>query len=614
MSRRATIIVAVGAVVLLVAVLLVRRSGQADSAGGSDAATERFFDGYVTADGQVIRHDQGSDTVSEGQAYAMRLAVDSGDRPRFDAVWSWTKAHLQRDDGLFAWRWQDGAIVDDDPAADADFDIADALRVAADAFDDPAYSDEAKRIGSAVLESETVDADGTAGGTLVLVAGTWAVHDRIVNPSYLAPCEYEQFATLTGDQRWSALSDGSFELLRGLISRGLPPDWAVLDDHGAPRAIAAPDDRDSAGRYGLDAYRVPARLAACSMGRDLAAQLAPRIERLADDGGALAYSLDGKVAEQGSHPLGLVSGALTADAVGDDDRASSLMDHAAKVDREHPTYYGAAWIALAYDLIDGRAETAGSDTTAAAIGQSEATPAGFARGAGLRLDLATVHMAAPTGAATTTSVAGTAGATPTTDQTDTSTAATVAAPTTTRPSGATTTAASTPSPSVSSTTAPTTTADSGATPTTSPPATATTAPTGDSVPGTGVTDSTVATEDTVATDDTMPTDSSILTSDSAESSGAATDDDTSTTAAGVDPTRRHSSGAVDLASSSPDIDEFIPGASPALRGETKLETQRQHTGAISLAGLIATTVLGAGFGLRERSVVRKAQSLQQRSR
>ncbi len=104
-------------------------------AAGLDAAvsTERFFAGYVGADGRAPRSDQGGDTVSEGQAYAMVLAVAAGDAGRFAAVWSWTQQHLQRADGLLAWRWSDGQVVGG-TASDADLDAAAALALAADRF------------------------------------------------------------------------------------------------------------------------------------------------------------------------------------------------------------------------------------------------------------------------------------------------------------------------------------------------------------------------------------------------------------------------------------------------------------------------------------------------
>jgi endo-1,4-beta-D-glucanase Y len=72
-------------------------------AAPSDPA-ERFLDRYVEDDGRVVRHDQGGDTVSEGQAYALLLAVAADDEERFARVWRWTDANLRRHDGLLAWR------------------------------------------------------------------------------------------------------------------------------------------------------------------------------------------------------------------------------------------------------------------------------------------------------------------------------------------------------------------------------------------------------------------------------------------------------------------------------------------------------------------------------
>ena len=47
-------------------------------------ATERFLDAYVDPDGRVVRRDQGGDTVSEGQAYALLLATAVGDEATVD--------------------------------------------------------------------------------------------------------------------------------------------------------------------------------------------------------------------------------------------------------------------------------------------------------------------------------------------------------------------------------------------------------------------------------------------------------------------------------------------------------------------------------------------------
>ena len=65
------------------AIVGVRRRRRAD---GQDARTEAlaaadaFFDRYLQPSGRIARTDQGGDTVSEGQAYAMLLAAATATR------------------------------------------------------------------------------------------------------------------------------------------------------------------------------------------------------------------------------------------------------------------------------------------------------------------------------------------------------------------------------------------------------------------------------------------------------------------------------------------------------------------------------------------------------
>ena len=87
------------------------------SAGSLRALTaqepgEAFLSGYVEPDGRVTRRDEGGDTVSEGQAYAMLVAAALNDQQHFTRVWVWTKRNLAREDGRLAWRWKDGQVVD----------------------------------------------------------------------------------------------------------------------------------------------------------------------------------------------------------------------------------------------------------------------------------------------------------------------------------------------------------------------------------------------------------------------------------------------------------------------------------------------------------------------
>src|SRR3712207_2526867 len=99
-----------------------------------EIAAERFLDTYMKSDGRVERTDQGGDTVGEGQAYGMLLAAAIGDQRRFDLMWKWTKDNLVQPDGLIAFLWRDGEVVDPKPASDADVDAARALLVASCRF------------------------------------------------------------------------------------------------------------------------------------------------------------------------------------------------------------------------------------------------------------------------------------------------------------------------------------------------------------------------------------------------------------------------------------------------------------------------------------------------
>ena len=182
MRRLAVTAAACGAV--LAVALLVRPDGSTRaSPDEARAAASAFLARYVDRDGRVVRRDQGGDTVSEGQSYAMLLAAAIGDRARFDRVWHWTRAHMERPDGLLSWR-----PGDRQPAADADLDAARALLVAARRFNRPGLARDARRIGRSVRGEEST----LIGGRRVLVAGPWARAQAIVNPSYVAPRTLEE--------------------------------------------------------------------------------------------------------------------------------------------------------------------------------------------------------------------------------------------------------------------------------------------------------------------------------------------------------------------------------------------------------------------------------------
>jgi len=131
---------------------------------------ESFFSRYVQSDGRVSATDQGGDTVSEGQAYAMLLAVALDDHSRFDQVWHWTKDNLQQDDGLLAFHWSNGHVDSDQPATDADLDAARALVLAGKRFESQGLHERRR----AHRRSGAQRRDQPGSGLPVLTAGPWA--------------------------------------------------------------------------------------------------------------------------------------------------------------------------------------------------------------------------------------------------------------------------------------------------------------------------------------------------------------------------------------------------------------------------------------------------------
>jgi endo-1,4-beta-D-glucanase Y len=298
---------------------------------GHNQQRSSFLDRYVDGDGRVVRHDQGGDTVSEGQAYALLLSVAADDQPRFARVWDWTRTHLRRPDGLLAWRWADGHIVGDEPAADADLDAARALALAADRFHEPRYRADSRALVRAIVHGETA----WAADRTVLVAGPWARGRAVVNPSYWSPRAYEELG-------FPKVSESSRVLTERLVDDGLPPDWARVQPYGIVPS-GPPSGGDAA--YSYDAVRTPVRLAeSCDPAdRELAARMWPHLR---DRPGAARRALDGTPLTGDEHPAALAGAAAAAQAAGDHGAAADLLDRAAKLDAEHPTYYGSAWVDL----------------------------------------------------------------------------------------------------------------------------------------------------------------------------------------------------------------------------------------------------------------------------
>lgn len=333
--------------IIAVASLATRDPAPPPAEARARAAAERFFDAYLSPEGRVIRRDQGGDTVSEGQAYAMLLAAGAGDRERFESAWRWTRANLQRRDGLLSFLWRDGRVQDPQPAADADLDAARALLLAAERFQDDGYRGEGLRIARGILRSETV----VVSGRPLVVAGPWARSEPYaVNPSYFSPRAFAELGRASGDRRFGATSDASYRLVAALTAAppALAPDWARVEASGKAEPAASIGQPGRPPLYGFNAFRVQVRMAedCAPAGRRLAARAWEFFRTRSSEELVAEYELSGEPVGDDRHATMVVAAAAAALAAGDRRAGHDLLDRAEALERDASTYYGAAWVAV----------------------------------------------------------------------------------------------------------------------------------------------------------------------------------------------------------------------------------------------------------------------------
>lgn len=342
---------------LLAAVALSGCGGSSRPAAGSTqsralADVRQFLRTYVASDGRVVRKDQGGGTVSEGQGYGLLLAFAAGDRPEFARIWHWTSANLQAGNGLFGYHWAGGRVVDPQPAADADSQIAWALALAGQHWHLAADTASAKRIAIAVAGTEIGYDDA---GAPTLAAGSWAVPSNgpvTVEPGYWSYPADVALGRLTGDHRWQQLAAADASHVTALTSDGqtLPADWATIGGgHQTPVAIGAPGG-GPAPQTGQDGLRALVWADCASATRPLDAKWWSQIASTAS-AGPLSRSLSGQPIDRDASPLSDVAAAAAAKAAGHAATAMTLLSAADRIDEKYPTYYGSAWTALGRVLL-----------------------------------------------------------------------------------------------------------------------------------------------------------------------------------------------------------------------------------------------------------------------
>jgi len=319
------------------AMLMNRSAAYIDSTFAHDGA-------YMDADGSV---------TSESQAYGMLRAVWSGNRPEFDAAWMWTRTHLLNADGLLAWQWRGGAVLDVHSASDADSDMALALLMAGKRWNDPALIDEGTRMVQAIWQHEVTQVQNAP----YVVAGDWVTNQPVLawNPSYFAPYAYHIFKEVDPSHDWVGVIDTGYHTLAAASSAplgsqqsaGLPPDWVGIDATTGelvplqlPKGDSTTFSYDAARTY----WRMALDLQWTGDGRaqsylQQAGFLQSEVQRKGYP--SAAYTHDGHILEEGPSLVG-IAGVLAALTTLDSNGAQALYA-AHIVGDSQPMQNGFAW-------------------------------------------------------------------------------------------------------------------------------------------------------------------------------------------------------------------------------------------------------------------------------
>lgn len=237
----------------MILLALVLGMSQAGAADGWSTFKTRF----MTSEGRI--QDTGNKNVShtEGQGYAMLMAVYYNDRSSFDSLWRWTQKNLSNpNNGLFYWKYIPGAsdpVSDRNNASDGDVLIAWALLKAGNKWNVPAYLQASDRLQKAIIDRNVI----TFAGRTIMLPGAQGFNKTsyvILNPSYFVFPAWRDFAARSHLQVWNALINDGTQLLSEMRfgDSGLPMDWVAMNADGslAPATAWPP-------RFSYDAIRIP---------------------------------------------------------------------------------------------------------------------------------------------------------------------------------------------------------------------------------------------------------------------------------------------------------------------------------------------------------------------
>lgn len=241
-----------------------------------DAAHRVYYPAAPTDDGPAayILDTVNGDVRSEGMSYGMMIAVQTGDRQAFDALWNWAATHMRYRQGpragYFRWSCRPAGCLDDAvPASDGEEYIATALLMAADRWGGGSglydYAGQANALLDVMLHKQDMNGGIVDGVTDMFDARTDLVvfvpvgaSARFTDPSYHLPAFYDYWARravgwrgrhVQDRRRWRSIAAASRAFLAKTAHpvTALTPDYAEFD--GSART------HEGHGDFGFDALR-----------------------------------------------------------------------------------------------------------------------------------------------------------------------------------------------------------------------------------------------------------------------------------------------------------------------------------------------------------------------
>jgi endoglucanase len=215
---------------------------------------------FIQSDGRVVDLTFDRKSTSEGQAYAMFMALVANQPEQFAVLLKWTSDNLaagQLGERLPAWLWGLGAdgkwgVKDANSASDADLWIAYSLFEAARLWHAPHYAQTARQLLARISRREVARAG--LSGTILLPGAVGFVLDQgryRINPSYMPGFLFSELSEEDPQGAWQSIWRSYLRLAPQIFSAGIAPDNVVVDSNGK---VSADSEREPSASY--DGIRV----------------------------------------------------------------------------------------------------------------------------------------------------------------------------------------------------------------------------------------------------------------------------------------------------------------------------------------------------------------------